>query len=301
MGKGKLEGIIIPTLTPFGEDGLVNYDVLKQLIDRVIAAGVQGLIIAGSTGEFLALSTEERKKVLEVSVKHTNSRVPVYCATMAASTWETIEWTKFAEGIGSDGAMILPPWYTHPTEAEVLHHIERVAASTKLPLMIYNKPDAVCVNITPEMVVELAKIDNVWSLKDSHPQLSRYHHIKWRVGDGIQYLLGMDHLLMEGFVAGIEAAASGIGNAFPKAVCSVYELVLRKEYEQAAKLYNRLTPIFCCHSTGNRWIQKVKASTNISGTNVGGTRLPLESAYQSEIEELQTLISRSGLLEYEKQ
>lgn len=300
MKKGKLQGIIIPTLTPFTEDGRVDYDVLKTLIDYVLAAGAKALIIAGSTGEFLALSSDERRKVLDVSVKHANSRVPVYCATMAPSTWETIEWTKYAEGIGTDGVMIVPPWYTHPTEKEVLHHIESVANSTKLPLMVYNKPDAVGFNISPDMVVELAKIDNVWSLKDSHPQLSRYHHIKSRVGDDIQYLLGMDHLLMEGFVTGIEAAASGIGNAFPKAVCDVYDLVVQKEYEKAAQVYEKLLPIYCYHSTGNRWIQKVKASTTIAGIAVGGTRQPLDSAYPSEVEELKKLISNSGLIEYEK-
>ncbi|MGQ9629531.1 MAG: dihydrodipicolinate synthase family protein [bacterium] len=157
----KFGRVLIPIVTPFGDDGEVSISNLRGLCDHIRKNGLSdSIIVGGTTGEFASLTTEERLKIFEV-VREAVTDQPVIAGTGAASTREAVRLTKAAEEIGMDMAMVVCPYYLRPTPQGILEHFREVAKSTRLPIMLYNIPLFTGVNLDPEVVRELVRIENI--------------------------------------------------------------------------------------------------------------------------------------------
>src|SRR5436189_1883483 len=158
----KLRGIIPPVVTPFTPDQDLDLPRLRSHIDLMIAKGVHGIFVLGTTGEFYALDDREKQAVTAAAVAHCKGRLPVYVGTGAETTREVIRLTRMAEKEGADGVSIITPYFIKPTQAELFDHFKRVAESTKLPVVLYNNP-ATCggLSIEPDTVAKLAQLPNI--------------------------------------------------------------------------------------------------------------------------------------------
>lgn len=156
----KIEGIITPIVTPFHRDERqsLNYEALHELIDRLIEKGVSGIFILGSNGEFHVTTPDETVEMTEKTVKFVNHRVPVYVGTGGNSTYQVTELSRRVEAAGADALSVITPFFISPSEKELIHHYETVAASTKLPIVLYNIPKSTKINLSKETVKTLAGI-----------------------------------------------------------------------------------------------------------------------------------------------
>ncbi len=168
----KLRGIIPPVVTPMTTDQEVDLPGLRKHIDLMLARGVHGIFVLGTTGEFYALDEHEKQQVVAAAIAHVGGRAPVYAGTGAETTREVIRLTKMAEKEGAAGVSVITPYFIKPNQAELFDHFRRIAESTALPVVLYNNP-ATCggLSIEPETVARLAEVPNIIGIKDSSGDL----------------------------------------------------------------------------------------------------------------------------------
>ena len=174
----RLEGSLTVMVTPFTRDGsAVDLAAARRFVDWQIAEGVPGLIPLGSTGEFLSVTPAERTALVEAVVGQTAGRVPVVVGAADEWTDKAVAFSREAERLGADGVMIVPPYYSSPTEDELFEHYRRIAEAIALPVTIYNNPNTANVDLRPPLVARLAEIDNILYIKESSGDISRVDEI----------------------------------------------------------------------------------------------------------------------------
>lgn len=162
----RLRGIITALVTPF-RDGSVDEDALRKLVDFQVGEGIEGIVPCGTTGEASTLSYEEHERVIELTVKWVEGKVPVIAGTGSNSTKETIELTEIAKNLGADLALVVAPYYNRPSQEGMYRHFRKVAEDVDLPLILYNIPGRTGVNMLPELVARLAQIPNIVAIKEA--------------------------------------------------------------------------------------------------------------------------------------
>src|SRR5437762_8144507 len=158
----QLRGIIPPVVTPMRPNEDVDLPRLRDLIDRLLAAGVHGIFVLGTTGEFYALDPDEKRQIIATAVQHVNKRVPVFAGTGAETTREAVRITRIAEEEGADAVAVITPYFMQPTQAEMVDHFRRVAESSALPVLLYHNP-VMCGGVRLEIgtVAQLAQVPNI--------------------------------------------------------------------------------------------------------------------------------------------
>ncbi|RLI27551.1 4-hydroxy-tetrahydrodipicolinate synthase, partial [Candidatus Bathyarchaeota archaeon] len=166
------KGIFPALVTPFTKDGKkVNEEQLRALVNRCIELGVSGVVPCGTTGEFVNMTVEERKRVIDIVVDEVNGRVAVIAGTGASSTQQALEMTRYAKDAGADAALVVTPYYLKPTNRGVYQHFHTIASEVDFPIILYNIPQCTGVWLTWQMVEDLAQIPNIVGLKDSSGEL----------------------------------------------------------------------------------------------------------------------------------
>ena len=180
----RFRGTYTVLVTPFTTDGsAVDAEALKRLVSWQIEQGIHGLIPLGSTGEFLSISREERQQVIDICVGETKGRVPVLIGTGAESTLDAITLSREAEAMGADGVMIIPPFYSTPTEDELFEHYRRIGEAISIPIMVYNNPATANVDLVPSTLARLSRDrrrDHGQGIDPRSHARTRYHRIVWR-------------------------------------------------------------------------------------------------------------------------
>ena len=297
----RARGTMTVLVTPFTEDGsAVDLPALRRLVDWQIEEGIHGLVPLGSTGEFLGVSRDERQAIVEACVETARGRVPVYIGTGAEVTGDAVELAREAERLGADGVMIIPPFYSVPTEDELFEHYRRIGEAISIPIMVYNNPAAANVDIRPETLVRLARIDNVRSVKESTLEVTRVRDIIELCGDRIDVFAGV--LGYESFWLGAVGWIAVCSNLIPKESARLFELAVDESNRDAAlALYRRILPIVRWVG-GPRYVQATKAGFGLMGASMGPSRpprlpLPAEQrdAFGADLERLGRLGSLSRL------
>ncbi|MEI6276893.1 MAG: dihydrodipicolinate synthase family protein, partial [Prolixibacteraceae bacterium] len=162
-----LRGVIPPIITPVDSNENVDEGGLKRVINHVLDGGVHGVFVLGSNGEFYALDFENQKRAVEITVSQVNGRVPVYAGASAITTRGCIRLARMAEDAGADALTVLTPMFINPSETELFNHFKTIAASTKLPILLYNNPDKTTNNISVKLLKRLAEIDNIVGIKNT--------------------------------------------------------------------------------------------------------------------------------------
>ena len=189
--KNKLRGTYTVIITPFTEDGsAVDERMLRWLVDYQIGEGIHGLIPLASNGELLSLTDEERHEVARITVEQAAGRVPVVVSTTHESTDFAIRYTRDAEALGADAAMVMTPYYAWIDEEEIFTHFRRIAEAVSIPIMLYNHPASTVLDMQPPLVARLAEIDNISYIKESTTDTRRVYQINELCGDRMTVFAG---------------------------------------------------------------------------------------------------------------
>jgi 4-hydroxy-tetrahydrodipicolinate synthase len=266
-------------ITPFTSGGEIDVAALCAFVDWQIAEGIHGLIPLGSTGEFLSLDDDEKELVAATVIAQAAGRVPVLIGTGAEDTREVVRLSRRAERMGADGVMIIPPFYSTPTDDEIIQHYKTVADAISLPIMVYNNPATANVDLKPALVARLAEIDNCLYIKESTLEVTRVRDIIRLCGERMTVFGGI--LGFESFVEGALGWVAVASNVLPAAMARIFSLVADDgKIAEARELYLKYLPVIEFVG-GQAYVAGTKALLGHMGFAAGGPRpprLPLPAA-----------------------
>ena len=291
-----LRGIIPPVITPFLADESLDLGTLRKHIDHMLAKGVDGIFVLGTTGEFYALDESEKQQVVAAAIEHCRGRSPVFVGTGAETTREVVRLTRMAEKEGADGVSVITPYFIKPNQAELIDHFRRVAESTSKPVVLYNNP-ATCggVSIEPETVARLAEVPNIVGIKDSSGDLQNtIELVKLAQSDTFAVLNGRDTLILAALLFGAKGAIPATCNVAPDMCVGIYQSFVKGDVEAARKYQDRLAPVRLALTlgTGNGAIKEAMA---LLGRPGGPNRAPIGALSAEKRQKLKEILSKAGV------
>ena len=271
-------GVYPAVLTPFKNDDSIDFTTFTLNLEAQLEAGIDGVILGGSLGEASTLSNEEKISLLRYTKELVQNRVPVIMNIAEQATSEAVAAATTAEKNGADGLMLLPPMRYKADNNETVQYFKTVAASTALPIMIYNNPVDYKIMVTIDMFEELAKISNIKAIKESTRDVSNITRMINRFGDRYKILCGVDPLAMECLCMGADGWVAGLVDAFPKETVAIYRLIKAGYYQEALKIYRWFLPVLelDVHPKLVQYIKLAASITGIGTENVRAPRLQLE-------------------------
>ena len=274
-------GLYPPLITPFDEEGSIDEQALRDHVDFVIDNGADGFCAGSSTGEFMNLTRQEWELVLQVCKEQDNGRVPMLAGTAEMSTRGTIERSRFAEEMGYDGLLIIPPWYQVHTMREVYAHYKAVRDAVSIPIMIYNNPPVVGIDLGLELLTQLANDGIVQYIKDANSDPYMLARLKMTLGDKIQIFYGHDNNALGAFAFGATGWVSGSGNFDPARWSRIVHLCIDDgNFSEARKLWYEIMPYVDLVTVGRHgerpdWIAVIKRGMELRGRRAGSVRAPM--------------------------
>lgn len=269
-----LRGVLTALSTPFNQDETIDVDTLRQIVDRSIDAGVDGVVAAGSTGEVGALSSEERLLLIKTVIEQANGRVPVIANTGATSTAEAIRLSKAAQELGADVLMLITPYYEPLSLEETVTYIKDVARSVTIPVMLYNIPAVTGVNLDPATVRSLAEdVENIRYIKDSSANWEQALQLIHHHSDVIGTFIGWDAYLYSALAEGAAGVMAGTANVVPTEIVAVSRRIADGDLTGALKLWKQLYPVIDA-LLSVPFIPSVKAGLTLQGLPAGSPRRP---------------------------
>ncbi|MFC4077464.1 dihydrodipicolinate synthase family protein [Salinithrix halophila] len=285
----RFEGVYVAVVTPFKESGQVDSQRLDEISKWLIDEGVQGLVPAGSLGEYATLTWEERRKVVETVVAAAKGRVPVLVGSGAPSTRQATDWAHHAKEVGAAGIMALPPVNYAPLEKEIIAHYEALS-SVGLPIVAYNNPHDYPTDLTPDVLIQLSRLENVVAVKEFSGDIRRVHDILDQTD--LEVMIGVDNLALEGPVAGATGWIAGVPNALPRPCVELFRLAREGNIAEALPLYRRLLPLFH-YDASPQLVQAIKWMMKLAGQPVGETRPPRLPLPEEKYQEIQSAFERA--------
>jgi dihydrodipicolinate synthase/N-acetylneuraminate lyase len=271
--KPNWHGVYPALTTQFHDDESINLDATAAHLQKMVRAGIHGVILLGSVGENTALDYDEKMTVLRELKAVVNGRIPVLSGVAEFTTRTACRYSVDCERLGLDGLMVLPAMVYKADRREALAHFRTVAASTSLPVMIYNNPPSYFVDITPEMFHELADVANIVAIKESSDNVRRITDLVNAFGDRFLLFSGVDDLVLESAMLGAVGWVSGLVNAFPDENRVLWELAVAGRYAEARELYRWYTPLLHL-DTHVKLVQYIKLCMAEVGLGSEKTRAP---------------------------
>lgn len=292
----KPEGIFPALVTPFTDDGkAVDEERLRALVSHCLELGVHGVVPCGTTGEFVNLTTEEKRRVIKIVIDEVNGRVPVIAGTGASGTDQTVEMTRYAKDAGATAALIVTPFYLKPADRGIYEHYYTIANEVDMPIILYNIPQCTGLDLPWQMVEDLAQIPNIVGVKDSSGQLKFILAVLEKVRDKINVLCGHDEVVVAGLAAGCSGAILASANVIPDIWIQVYDHVKKGELQQARELQYKVQKI--ARIIASSGAVGTKEALNMMKIKVGPVRKPLsvggELTYEAR-EELRLDLEKIG-------
>jgi 4-hydroxy-tetrahydrodipicolinate synthase len=287
----ELTGVLTALSTPFNEDETIDVATLRQIVDRSIDAGVDGVVAAGSTGEVGALSSEERLLLIKTVIEHTNGRVPVIAQTGATSTAEAIRLSQAAEEAGADVLMLITPYYEPLSLEETVTYIKDVAGSVRLPVMLYNIPAVTGVNLDPATVRALAEdVPNIRYIKDSSANWEQALQLIHHHSDVIGTFIGWDAYIYSALVEGAAGVMAGTANVVPEEIVAVHRLVAEGDLAGARQLWKAVYPVIDA-LLSVPFIPSIKAGLSLQGLPSGAPRRPTAGLSAEDLAQVERTLS----------
>ena len=286
--------LLTAMVTPFNEDGEVDYQTAKNLAIKLVENGSDGLVIAGTTGESPTLTTEEKLTLFSTIVEAVGGKATVIAGTGTNNTKATVEFTKEAERTGVDGILLVSPYYNKPPQERLYQHFKKVAEATTLPVMVYNIPGRTGINITTATMSRLAEIDNIVALKESTGNLEQAAEMVRVLPKDFLVYSGDDNMTLPILSVGGAGVVSVASHLVGRRMKTMIEAYKAGEVVEATKLHQELLPLFrVLFITANPIM--VKAALNMLGLPVGTTRLPLVGPQPDELDKLKETLQQLGL------
>ena len=274
------KGVIPAVLTVFDKAENIDEDGMRQLVSFLIKKGVNGLYLTGSTGEGFTMTSEERKKVVEIVMDETAGRVPVVVHVGAIGTKISIELAKHAESVGADGISSVPPFYWRFNENQIIKYYEDIANSCSIPMIVYNVPLAGLLGMNA--IKRLAKIENVKGIK--YTALSQYEitQIKDEVGEDFLVYSGADEMAMSGLISGADGIVGSFYNIMPELFINIYNAVQNKDFDEAKRLQKQAVEVIMYSLQLPSFYAGMKVVLRWMGVNAGYCRRPFENLTEEE-------------------
>ena len=284
--------VLTAIVTPFDKDGAVDYERFRALARHVIDSGADGLVVAATTGESPTLTDDEKFELWAASVDEVGERATVIASTGTYSTAHSVHLTEKAHELGVDGFLVVTPYYNKPPPSGIVAHFQAIAAASDRPIIVYNIPQRVVVNIEPETMVELAQIPSVKAVKQATEDLDQARRITAETD--LALYAGSDHLVYPFLEVGGVGGVVVHGNLVAGRVKELIRLYNEGDTEGARRIDDELKPLVDALGVTINPIP-VKAALNLLGHEVGGLRLPLVEATADEIAEIRSGLERAGL------
>lgn len=288
------EGVGTALITPFNENG-VDFESLERIVNDQITAGVNALIVCGTTGEPATMTEQERISAVKCVVETTEGRVPVIAGAGSNCTATAISNCQKYEALGVDGLLIVTPYYNKCTQKGLIAHYEAIAKSTTLPIIVYNVPGRTGVNILPETLDKIADIPNVVAIKEASGNLNQVQKMLDLCKDRIDVYSGEDNLAVEIVKMGGKGLISVLSNVVPSKTATMLSLALKGEYELADALQKDVNPL-----VDQLFVEvnpiPVKKAMELMGYCKKYIRLPLTEMEDEHTEKLKELLIRQGVL-----
>jgi len=272
-------------VTPFNEDGSINFKEASRLAKDMVKNGVEGLIIAATGGESATLTLEERIELTKFMKKELNGTAPLIVGTGTNNTNDSIRVTKEIESAGADAVLLVAPYYNKPSQEGLYRHFKSIAESTKLPVLIYNVPGRTGVNISPETIAKLAMIPNVVGMKEASGDLDQLTKLILGVPDDFHIYTGDDNLALPALSIGVYGLISVAAQVAGREIKEMLDSYWNKDIDKAAELHQHLFPLLDVLFIVANPIP-TKVALNLMGYNVGGVRLPLTMPNKAQTEQI---------------
>ena len=286
----QFEGIYTPVVTPHNEDHTVNKERFAEVIEHLITTGVHGLIIAGTTGEYYAQSMEERIELMGFAKDVNNGRLPLIIGTGAIRTEDSIVYAENAKAIGADAILVTTPPYAYPTSREIALHGLAIDRAANLPVMLYNYPGRMSVNMDEETLDRLGKSPNFCAIKESSGDINRVHTLA-RDYPHIQLSCGMDDQALEFFAWGARSWVCAGSNFAPEAHIALYKAcAVEGDFTKGRAIMSAMLPLMSVLEQGGKFVQCIKHGITLRGIPAGPPRRPLQPLNKDDKRALEQVI-----------
>jgi len=273
--RKRLEGVVVAMVTPFNDDESLDEEGLRAVVRFLVERRVHGLFPAGSQGEFYALTADERRRVLEVTLEAAEGRVFVMAHVGAVTTREAIALARHAEAAGADVLSAITPFFVCPSQDELYRYYVALAGATDLPVMAYNNPGRTGVNLQPATVARVAHdAPNFTGIKDSSGDLTQFVEYIRLCPPGFKAFMGRDSLIFAGLAHGAAGAVAATANVVPELVVSIYDAVAARDFVQGRELQRLLAPLRQAFGLGSFPVV-IKEAMQVIGLPAGPARGPV--------------------------
>ena len=286
----KFEGIYTPLVTPFNDDFTLNKHALERTVEYLIDAGVHGLIVAGTTGEYYAMSMKERVYMMGLCRELIKERLPMIVGTGAIRTEESIEYAQQAKANGADGLLIATPPYAYPNSREIAMHCLAIDRAANLPAMLYNYPGRMSVNMDEEVLDRLGRSPNFFAIKESSGDINRVHMLA-RDYPHIQMSCGMDDQALEFFAWGARSWVCAGSNFAPHVHIALYQAcAVEGDFTKGRAIMSAMLPLMRVLEQGGKFVQCIKHGLTLRGIPAGPPRRPMLPLNKDDKRELDQVI-----------
>jgi 4-hydroxy-tetrahydrodipicolinate synthase len=285
--------VLTAMVTPFGADGVIDVERFRELATFLVENGSDGLVVCGTTGESPTLTDEEKLTLFRVAVETVGDRATVIAGAATYDTAHSVHLTRAATELGVDGILVVTPYYNKPPQRAIVRHFEEIAAATHLPVIAYNIPGRVVVNIEPATMVRLAEIENVVAVKQAHdnPDHARFIAEETR----LDLYSGDDPNTFAFLELGGVGVVSVTAHLWGPQIAEMIRRHHGGDLDGARAIHEELHPSYDLLRVQTNPIP-IKAALNLTGHEVGGFRLPLVEPDEDELAEIRSCLERSGLL-----
>lgn len=288
----KFEGIYTPAITPLAADGAIDKTAFAEVLEYLIAAGVHGIIIAGSTGEYYAHTQQERLDLATYAKDVIGTRTQLIIGTGAVRTEESVEYAKLAKAIGADAILVGTPPYALPTEAENAAHALAIDAAAGLPIMLYNYPGRMSMSMGREFFQTVTQASkNFVAIKESSGQTGQLHMLACEFPQ-IALSCGWDDQALEFFAWGARSWVCAGSNFIPREHIALYEAcAVEKDFDKGRRIMAALMPLMD-FLEGGKFVQSIKYGCELAGMRTGGVRAPLQGLNEEDKQGLQAVVAK---------
>jgi len=287
--------VLTAMVTPFNKDQTIDFEQVKKLARHLVQSGSDGLVLAGTTGESPTLSKDEKVELFRVVVEEVGGDAIVIAGTGGNNTAASVELTRAAEKVGVDGVLQVSPYYNKPTQEGLYQHFKAIAASTNLPVMLYNIPGRTAVNILPQTVIRLAEIENITSIKEASGSLDQVSELRRSLPDHFAIYSGDDSMTLPIMSLGGKGVVSVAAHIVGPKIQEMVNAFTSGNVTMATKIHSSLYPVFKILFITTNPVP-VKAAMNMLGWKVGAPRLPLVDVNEAEREALRRVLADFQLL-----
>ncbi|MDJ0626786.1 MAG: dihydrodipicolinate synthase family protein [Rhodobacter sp.] len=286
----RFEGIYTPVVTPYRDDFSLNQDALAATVEHLIAAGVHGLIVAGTTGEYYAQSPEERIDLMGRIKTLIAGRLPLIVGTGAMRTEDSIAYAEAAKAAGADALLVATPPYAYPTGREIALHALAIDRAANLPVMLYNYPGRMSVSMDEECLDRLGRSPNFCAIKESSGDPNRLHMLA-RDYPHIALSCGMDDQALEFFAWGARSWVCAGSNFAPEAHIALYRAcAVEGDFDKGRRIMSAMLPLMRVLEQGGKFVQCIKHGLTMRGIDAGPPRRPLQPLNKDDRRELEEVI-----------